>query len=348
MKRIQEGIWQIVAPFPDFTRHEAYKQREELEAHPRTTRGLPYVLPYFIVSKGETMLVDCGWNTDDGYAAIKEQLQEIGSDSSEIGDLVITHAHPDHCGLAGRLKAEAGCTVWMHELEVGILGRRDFSPEKLLEEMDRWSKRHGAPPGDRPEIDSGSMPMRHFMAPVEADRPVKGGERLNVGDFVFEVIWTPGHSPGHICLYEPNHRLLLSGDHVLPSITPNVSLQPHQQTSPLAEYIESLERIADLKVDRMLPAHEWDIDWFQRRIQELRDHHSKRLEAMLADVGSEGAVTATEIAQRVRWTTGSYENLSPWMQRAAIGETLAHLQYLVEQGRLVEIEEDGLVSFRAA
>ena len=159
MKRIQEGLWQIVTPFPELARHEAYKQREELEAHPRTTRGLPYVLPYFIASRGETMLVDCGWNTDDGYAAIREQLQNLGSDSSAIRDLVITHAHPDHCGLAGRLKAESGCSVWMHEREVGFLGRRNFSPEKLMEEMERWSQRHGAPAGDRPKIASESMPM---------------------------------------------------------------------------------------------------------------------------------------------------------------------------------------------
>ena len=348
MKRIQEGIFQIVTPFPAYARHEAYEQREELEAHPRVTRGLPYVLPYFIASKGETMLVDCGWNTDDGYAAIREQLGEIGSDISEIRDLVITHAHPDHCGLAGRLKAETGCTVWMHEREVGFLGSRHNSPENLQEEMDRWFTRHGVPAGDRPEIERGPMPMPHFVAPVEPDRPVKGGERLSVGDFVFEVIWTPGHSPGHVCLYEPNHRLLLSGDHVLPVITPNVSLHPQQRNNPLGEYISSLERVAQLKVDRMLPAHEWDIDWFQRRIRELKDHHQTRLEAMLAVVGWDGVLTAAEVARRVQWTTGGYDSFSAWTKRAAIGETLAHLQYLVEQGRLVEVEEEGLVRFRAA
>ena len=348
MKRIREGIYQLVVPFPEFARQEAYRQREELEAHPRVTRGLPYALPYFIVSRGETMLVDCGWNTDDGYAALREQLQEIGSDVSDIRDLVVTHAHPDHCGLAGRLKAESGCAVWMHEREVGFLGSRYFSPERLLEEMDRWFQRYGVPPEDRPEIERGSMPMRHFVARLNPDRLVKGGEQLKVGDFVFEIIWTPGHSPGHICLYEPNHRLLLTGDHVLPAITPNVSLHPQQERNPLAEYIESLERVGHLEVERMLPAHEWDIDWFQRRIQEIRDHHQARLEEMLAAVGSDGVATAVEVARQVEWATGRYDTFPAFMKRAAIGETLAHLHYLVEQGRLKEVEEDGRILFQAA
>ncbi len=348
MKRICDGIHQLVTPFPEFRRQEAYALRQELEARPRVTRGLPYVLPYFITSQGETLLVDCGWNTDDAMAAIGEQLQEIGSDVSEVQQLLLTHAHPDHMGLAGRLKEETGCSVWMHELEISVLKSRYTSPEELLDRMDAWFRQHGVSEDDRPELEHGSMAMRFFVADVQPDRPVKGGERLEVGDYTFEVIWTPGHAPGHICLYELNRRLLLTGDHVLPSITPNVSLHPQQSENPLADFLASLERVAALDVERMLPAHEWDIDWFKRRVEELRAHHGARLEDMLAAVGKEGAVTATEVARRVTWTTGSYESFPPWMKRAAIGEALSHLVYLVSQAQLVRREEGGLVLFQAA
>lgn len=347
MKRIREDIYQIVTPFPDFQRAESYSLRHELEAHPRVTRGLPYVLPYFIASRGDTLLVDCGWNTQDAYTALQEQLAEAGCGIGDIQTLVLTHAHPDHCGMAGRLKAETGCSVWLHELETPFLRTRYLAPEELMDRLEQWYARHGVPSDDRDEIERGSMAMRFLVAELHPDRALKGGEHIKVGDFAFELIWTPGHSPGHIVLYEPNHELLISGDHVLPSITPNVSSHPQQRESPLADYLASLDKIAGLRVRRMLPAHEWDIGDFQQRIRDLRIHHDERLDDMIAAVGRRQAVTALEVAQRVHWTTGPYEALPAWMKRAAIGEALAHLIYLTGQGRLVQSEEDGIVLFQA-
>jgi len=347
VKRIQDGIHQIVTPFPEFVRQDAYRLRRELQEHPRVTRGLPYVLPYFIASRGDTLLIDCGWNTDDAYNALEEQLREAGAGIDEVQTLALTHAHPDHCGLAGRLKEKTGCTIWMHELEAGFLQSRYAAPDDLLGRMDEWYARHGVSEDERPDLERGSMPMRFFVAVFQPDRLVKGGELLQVGDFAFELIWTPGHSPGHICLYEPNHELLISGDHILPTITPNVSLHPQQRESPLQDFLESIERVAKLKVQRTLPAHEWDFADFQKRIEELRVHHLARLDDMVEAVGREGAVTATEVAQRVGWTTGSYESFPGWMKRAAIGEALSHLVYLAAHGRLLQREEDGRVLFQA-
>ncbi|HSP54837.1 MAG TPA: MBL fold metallo-hydrolase, partial [Dehalococcoidia bacterium] len=203
MKRIQDGIHQIISPFPEFSREEAYRMRHELEEHPRVTRGLPYVMPYLITSRGDSLLIDCGWNTDDAHAALRDQVREAGAEITDIQTLVLTHAHPDHCGLSGRLKEETGCTIWMHEAEAGFLQSRYMTPDELLDRMDVWYTRHGVSPDDRPDIERGSMPMRFFVAMFEPDHMAKGGESLTVGDYTFELIWTPGHSPGHICLYEP-------------------------------------------------------------------------------------------------------------------------------------------------
>lgn len=348
MKRVYEDIYQIVSPFPEFQRKEAYQFRQDLEANPRVTKGLPYVLLYYTVSKGETMLVDCGWNTDDALLALQEQLRDIGSDVTDVRQLLLTHAHPDHCGLGGRLKELAGCTVHLHELEAAFLGSRYDAPEELLRRMDGWLAQNGVPEEERTELERASMPMRFFVAHLEPDQRLKGGEVIQVGDFVFEVIWTPGHAPGHVCLYEPNHRLLLSGDHVLPTITPNVSLHPQQRENPLQDYLDSLEKVASLKVDKMLPAHEWDIDWFQKRIQQMSGHHLGRLEDMLEAVGKNGAASAADVARRLRWTTGNYESFPPFMKRAAIGEALAHLRFLAREGRLIEQEEDGVLLFQSA
>lgn len=346
MKRIQDGIHQIVSPFPDFQRKEAYELREDLEAHPRVTKGLPYVLLYFIQSKGETLLVDCGWNTDDSLLALQEQLGELGTDVTDVQNLLLTHAHPDHCGLGGRLKDLTSCTIWMHELEVGFLQSRYADPDALLDRMDTWYSRHGVDAIDKEALERGSMPMRFFVSVFEADKVTKGGETLTVGEFEFEIVWTPGHSPGHICLYEPNHRLLLSGDHVLPKITPNVSSHPQQRENPLGDYLESLDKVASLKIDRVLPAHEWDIEWFKKRIDEMKDHHNERLEEMMEAVGTEGSVTATDVARRIKWATGSYDSFQPFMKRAAIGEALSHLIFLASKGELKQFEEDGVVRFQ--
>lgn len=349
MRKVHEGIYQLVTPFPEYQRREAYRLREELPHNPHQVKGLPYVLPYFIVSNGENLLVDCGWNTDDAYQALKEQLNELGSDVSEVRNLAITHSHPDHCGLVGRIKKESGCAVWMHENEVSFMRSRYVEPEELIQRMKDWARRHGVPSEETDDIARSSMPMRFFVAPIDkADVAVKGGEHLKVGQFVFEVIWTPGHSPGHICLYEPNHRLLLTGDHILPLITPNISLHPEQRENPLQDYLDSLQKVANLKVDRILPAHEWDVDWFQKRLHELMHHHEERLEEMVQAIGYEETVTAATVAQRIRWNIGSYEELSGWMRRAAIGETLAHLRFLARQGRLKEVEMDGVVYFARA
>ena len=346
MKLIQEGIYQIVSPFPEFQRKDAYELRWDLEEHPRVTKGLPYVLLYFIVSRGETMLVDCGWNTDDSLLALQEQLQERGTDVTEIDKLLLTHAHPDHCGLGGRLKELTECSIWMHAAEVGFLDSRYRNPDALLGRMHEWFAKHGVDDKDKEELERSSMPMRFFVSLFETDNLLNGGEEIRVGDFVFEVIWTPGHSPGHICLYERNHKLLLSGDHVLPQITPNVSLHPQQRENPLGDFLDSLDRVAELDVARVLPAHEWDIDWFKKRVDEMRDHHRERLGDMLATVGHEGSATATDVAKRIEWTTGSYDSFPPFMQRAAIGEALSHLVYLTSQGELKQFEENGVVRFQ--
>ncbi|MCY3603722.1 MAG: MBL fold metallo-hydrolase, partial [Chloroflexi bacterium] len=102
--KILDGVYQLLTPFPQYKYEEAKKLRVELERAPRVTKGLPYVMPYLIKHGSDTMLVDCGWNTDVAYAALEEGMGEFGSHPSEITQLVITHVHPDHYGMSGRLK----------------------------------------------------------------------------------------------------------------------------------------------------------------------------------------------------------------------------------------------------
>jgi glyoxylase-like metal-dependent hydrolase (beta-lactamase superfamily II) len=344
MKRIKDGIFQLVTPFPEFDYAQALHYRHDLEASPRVMKTLPYVLPYLVKRGDDVLLVDCGWNTDVAYDALVEEMRLAGSNLDEVRTVLITHGHPDHAGMAARLQERHGTRALIHEKELGADGSLHAWGPISREDMLRWLQLNGTSQAESNDLLNSEIPYHRFVADLRPDEALKGGEEIRVGELVFEVIWTPGHTPGHVCLYEKNHKLLLTGDHVLPTITPNVSLDRRDGGNPLAVYIESLRKIEALDVAEMLPAHEWDVTWFKRRIAEIRGHHEARLEAMMTAVGS-GDSTARDVAGRVQWTTGTYDEFPALHKMAAIGETLAHLEYLVERGGLRLTESNGVVSF---
>jgi glyoxylase-like metal-dependent hydrolase (beta-lactamase superfamily II) len=147
-----------------------------------------------------------------------------------------------------------------------------------------------------------------------------------------------------MCFLERTQRIILTGDHVLPSITPNVGLHPQQMGNPLGDYIASLQRLEPLEVDDVLPAHEHSFKDLQGRLKEIVEHHEERLNEMLAVVG-DGQATAYDVASGIVWTIGTYDKFSPWMRRAALSETLAHLEYAVYGGRLRVLKDDGIVRY---
>jgi len=334
--KIFDGIYQLLTPFPQFTFEDAKAMRRQLEEHPRITKGLPYVLPYMVKSGGDNMLLDCGWNTDSAYEALEIGMKEHGSHPTEIQQLVITHVHPDHYGMAGRLKRISDCEVVIHEKDAEVINTRYLAPKGLTEDMTRFMNQNGVPALDTPTMAQGSMGMIDKVAPVPPDTEVKGTETIHVGEFYFEVIWTPGHSPGHICLYEANHKILFTGDHILPTITPNVSIHAQTHGSPLGDYMRSLAKLEDLDVKYVLPAHEFETHDLKKRIREIEVHHEERLEEMVRCVDGGGS-TAWDVAGRVKWATGMLNDFEPFMQRAAVGETIAHLEYLFEVGQLAKV-----------
>jgi glyoxylase-like metal-dependent hydrolase (beta-lactamase superfamily II) len=291
---------------------------------------------------GEVILVDCGWNTDKAYEALEEGMREHGSHPSEITKLFVTHIHPDHYGMAGRLKQLSSCEVIIHQKDAEHLQLRYFAPRSLADQMGAFMAMNGVPPMDNPTMQMGSMNMLDKVSPVPPDTSVHGGEVLKAGDFEFEIIHTPGHSPGHICLYEPNRKLLFTGDHILPTITPNVSIHAQTHGSPLGEYIHSLQKLIDLDVEHVLPAHEFDIRDLKKRIIEIEAHHDERLAEMLGAV-DRGGSTAYEIADRVKWATGMMRDFAPHLQRSAVGETIAHLEYMFERGQLAKVMRNGVL-----
>jgi glyoxylase-like metal-dependent hydrolase (beta-lactamase superfamily II) len=297
--------------------------------------SLKYLMAYLFKKDGKCAIVDTGWNARESAESLDAQLHSLGVDLGDIKTAVITHVHPDHFGLAGKIKEASGAEIIVHDLEKPFISSRYRKYQGLLDDVGTWLVQNGVPKDDIPSLQNASMPVLQYVSPADPDRTVKGGETIKLGDYSFEVIWTPGHTPGHICLYERDRKVLLTGDHILPKITPNVSLHPESQGNPLEDYIKSLERVEDLDARVVLPGHQWTIYDLKARIREIMEHHEERNAAILASIGNR-PLTAYDIAASVPWAVGdgNFHNLSFWTRRAALSETLAHLEYLRRLGRV--------------
>ncbi len=326
-KEIISGLYQFKVPIPN--------------------NPLGWVLPYLIPGDDGYTLVDSGWNTPEAFEALEQELRDVNVSFDDIKRLLITHIHPDHYGLAGRIKEVCGAQVIVHQRERDFVRTRYMDPEQLLERMTVWLKEHGVPDSEATDLQGSSMPVRKYVVPAEPDAVLWGGETLDFGLYKFEVFWTPGHSPGHMCFYERTQRILLTGDHVLPTITPNVSIHPQQAGNPLGDYLASLERLLPLEVDDVLPAHEYPFKDLQGRLREIVQHHHDRLDEMIGIIG-DGRASAYDVASGIVWTTGTYQSFTPWMRRAAVSETLAHLEYAVYEGRLHQTRDDGVIWYEKA
>jgi glyoxylase-like metal-dependent hydrolase (beta-lactamase superfamily II) len=298
-----------------------------------------FTLPYLFEVAGGAAIIDPGWDADESYESLKAQLAELGLGFGDIRQVIVTHIHPDHYGLAARVKAESGCEVLVHEKDIEFLNwRANHFPNT---DIDGWFASHGMPPieGGWRSLGVGGRANRWTIG-APPDRTIADGETLRLGGFALQVMWTPGHSPGHACFYEPDQELLLTGDHVLPTISPNVGLWPGTDEDPLGDYLRSLRRLRGLSVKRVLPAHEYDFVDLEARLDGLEAHHEERLQEVI-DAMQSGATTGYEVARAIKWSIGHYDGFDMMTRRAAMTETMAHLQHLEREKRVVSRQEDG-------
>jgi glyoxylase-like metal-dependent hydrolase (beta-lactamase superfamily II) len=307
---------------------------------PLSGSPLDSVNVYAVSGREGLLLIDCGWDTPESYEALRTGLEPLGGIES-IGEIIVTHIHPDHFGLAGRLARESGARISAHRLEVALIDARYRDVGGLVAEMEDWLRRHGAPENELEAMAEGSLRMLERVAPYRPDRTFEGGERVTWGEHELEVVWTPGHSPGLICLYDRNRRTLLSSDHVLPRISPHVGLHTQSSGNPLGEYLGALSRIRALPTRVVLPGHGSPFSDLEERVGWLVDHHEERLQEIEGRV-NEGFQTAYAIAERLSWrgSEDGWESLEPFQRRMALTEVIAHLELLRVRGTL-QAHSDG-------
>lgn len=323
------GIYQFKIPIPD--------------------NPLGNLLSYLVKGEKGYLLIDAGWPAPEGMRALAGQLQELGLGFRDISSVVITHFHMDHAGLAPRIRELSGAQVAMHRAETAYLPSGGGGSINWAQEMLPWLRRHGMPEAELDLTREGdTSPWQRFQGQAfVVDRVLEGGEVLDLGTLALEVIWTPGHAPGHVCLYDRDRKTLFSGDHVLPVITPHVSLTPRSPLNPLADFLSSLDKVGALEVELVLPAHEHIFKNCRQRIAGIKHHHQARLEAMLRALDG-GEKSAYQIAERTPWDLAPWPDMEAKDRRSAVNETLSHLEYLRQQGRVAGEEQDGLVFFRPA
>ena len=197
---------------------------------------------------------------------------------------------------------------WAAQLEGGMREEED-KPDSMFARM-------------RAARDSMDLPLPE---PTLLD----GGEVLEVGGREFEMIWTPGHTEGHLCVLDRGTDALFTGDHLLARITPHIGMWPDETRSPLPQFEESLGLVAKLNPTLALPAHERIIDHPAERAGEILEHHQDRRQHIL-DAVDGGEVSIRDVAIAV-----FPKRAADRMQLAmAMSETVAHLEALVEEGRL--------------
>ena len=290
------------------------------------------------------ILVDSGWDSQESLWALQEGVKSANLKLRDIKQVVITHIHPDHYGLSTKIKQICGAQVAIHRIDAGFIFPRYKDFDNLIKQTAELLRQNGAPEDELPQLKEASLWMNKYVTPDLPEVNLEDGGTISNDSFEFEVLWTPGHSPGHICLYERERKFILTGDHVLYNTTPHVGFNPQSGDNPLGDYISSLKKLERLKVNFILPGHGPVFNALGLRIERILQHHEERKRAIMRSLHN-GLKTAYEIAHQIPWMVNeggtTFQDLSVWNRRMAVHETIAHLKLLMEEDRVGNVDMDG-------
>jgi glyoxylase-like metal-dependent hydrolase (beta-lactamase superfamily II) len=318
IEEVAPSIYKVEVPIPD--------------------NPLQSINSYFIKSHDRNLIIDTGMNLAESKLALSAAISTLQIDLNRT-DFFVTHLHADHLALALHL-ASRNSRLYLNRTEFNLISSPNgwemyhafYLKYGFPDDSLQQSEQHHPAKNIKPEL------MQHFT-------PVDGDEIMPIGNYAFRCISTPGHSPGHICLYEPSEKILVSGDHILFDITPNINSWPIMENA-LKEYLINLDKVFPLDVALVLPGHRSIQTNHRKRIQELKDHHRARANEVLA-ILSDGEKSAYQVAPLMSWDV-SYESWErfPIMQKwFAVGEALAHLKFLEGEGAILSREENGTILF---
>lgn len=299
-----------------------------------------YALSYLLLdSTGGVHIIDAGWDSEENWHRCTEALDSLGRAVTDVASITVTHLHPDHLGMAARLREASGAPVALHELEqLGIreLGAPAPEPE-LRAQLDDW----GVPAARHGEV-LDAFYRRSAWKPFTADRLLVDGERLNIPGHSVRVLHTPGHTAGHIALVDDLRGVVYLGDLLLPNQFPGIGLGGTPEGNPIDHYLSSLAAVAEFDAFEALPGHGYRFRGIAERCAETAAHHEKRTAEVAAARSAHSAVPTSAtpakpppassversvwaLASELSWTAG-WQNLGGLALLSALSQTSLHLE----------------------
>lgn len=314
LESVRDGIWALGVDLPN--------------------EHVPYTLSYLIRDSGRGIhLIDPGMDSEANWQSLLAALTEIGHAPDDVGSVTVTHLHHDHLGMADRVRHASGAPVGLHRLDQAALdavSRANAAADP------------GAGVGADPGTGAGSrsLPLDQWQVPdarrpelaaltgsswpaFTADRQLEHGDILDIPGRSIRVVWTPGHTNGHICLVDDAERLVFTGDHVLPTMFPGVGLGGPTDSNPLADYLDSLDALGGVAEYEALSGHGYRFTGLGERVAEIRRHHRRRTDEVASALATLPEPSVWDIAASLTWSAG-WDNLSGFMLRSALAQTAMH------------------------
>ena len=312
VEQILENIYKIEVPLP----------RNPLKS----------VNDYLIKDEDKSILIDTAMNMQECSKVLIDSLKLLNVDFQNL-DLIITHMHADHAGLLGLIKelSKNKANIYMSEYDGNILN--DLS---VWDEMLEIFKKNGFPE----ELLENAI-LKHpghlfSHKSMFSFIPIKEDDTISISKYNLTFISTPGHTKGHMCIYEETNKILFSGDHILDDITPIISIETSGDANPLDSYLKSLKKIANYNIEVVLPGHRKIITDINKRIDEIIKHHQERLNEIIYILKSNNTINAYEVASQMSWNVnhGIWDDFPIAQKWFATGEAASHLEYLYQKGEI--------------
>lgn len=301
---VAEGIFAVPVAFPDpYLRFTYCYAIEDTEA------GLH--------------LVDPGWGSEAAWVELTEGLKQVGRDIGSVRTVLATHCHPDHSGMAPLIRSRTGAQVMMSGVDEDDARAAPGVPldpatlEAWRVPRDRWEE-------VLPRQAAGGWRLADDFA---VDRRLGDGDTVAVPGRNFEVILTPGHTRGHLCLVDRAADVILTGDHILPGMNPGIGIGAWGAGNPLEEMIEAIDKVAELGDIDVLPGHEYAFPGLRHRALEIRSHHERRNAEVAAALSADPQASVWDAAASLRWSMG-WSNLAGPHLMLALKQVQMHLAFL--------------------